>query len=39
MSQLLYNITVAVFEEIRDEWLDWMQEVQIPKVLKEGYGI
>lgn len=36
MSQLVYNITVAVSEDIRDEWLDWMQEVQIPKVLETG---
>ncbi len=36
MSQLVYNITIAVSEDIRDEWLEWMQEVQIPKVLETG---
>jgi len=36
MSQLVYNITIAVSEEIRDEWLEWMREVQIPKVLETG---
>ena len=36
MSQLVYNITTAVSEDIRDEWLEWMQEVQIPKVLETG---
>lgn len=39
MSQLVYNITIAVSEEIRDEWLDWMREVQIPKVLESGLFI
>ena len=36
MSQLVYNITIAVSEDIRDEWLDWMREVHIPKVLETG---
>jgi hypothetical protein len=36
MSHLVYNITIAVSEDIRDEWLDWMREVQIPKVLETG---
>jgi hypothetical protein len=36
MSQLVYNITIAVSEDIRDEWLEWMREVQIPKVLESG---
>jgi hypothetical protein len=36
MSQLVYNVTVAVSEDIRDEWLDWMREVQIPQALETG---
>ncbi len=36
MSQLVYNITIAVSEDIREEWLEWMSEVQIPKVLETG---
>jgi hypothetical protein len=36
MSQLVFNITIAVSEDIRDEWLEWMREVQIPKVLEAG---
>lgn len=36
MSQLVYNITTAVSEDIREEWLEWMQDVQIPKVLETG---
>jgi hypothetical protein len=36
MSQLVYNVTIAVSEDIRDEWLEWMREVQIPKVLESG---
>lgn len=36
MSQLVYNITIAVSEDVREEWLDWMRDVQIPKVLETG---
>jgi hypothetical protein len=26
MNQIVFNVTVAVSEQIRDEWLEWMRE-------------
>jgi hypothetical protein len=36
MNQIIYNVTVGVTPEIRDQWLQYMREVQIPRVLKTG---
>jgi alpha-amylase/alpha-mannosidase (GH57 family) len=36
---ILYNITVIMESEIHSDWLNWMQEKQIPKVLETGYFI
>lgn len=33
---LLYNVTLILEESAADEWLAWMQEVHIPKVLATG---
>lgn len=33
---LLYNVTFIVEESSASEWLDWMQQVQIPKILSSG---
>ena len=32
----LYNVTVKVDYDIHEDWLDWMQRVHIPDVLKTG---
>lgn len=34
---VLYNVTVGIDKEIEKEWLAWMKEVYIPKVMKTGY--
>ena len=31
---IIYNITANVSLEIVDKWLEWMQEVHIPHVMK-----
>lgn len=36
MSQIVYNVTAAVTEGIRDEWLRWMESVHIPRMLETG---
>ena len=36
MNQIIYNVTVAVSEEIKESWLEWMREVQIPRMLNTG---
>ncbi len=33
---ILYNVTVNVENSIVTEWLQWMQEVHIPEVMKTG---
>nr|WP_199082572.1 DUF4286 family protein [Pedobacter sp. ASV19] len=33
---LLYNVTFIVEEASGSEWLDWMQQVHIPKALATG---
>lgn len=32
----IYNVTINIDESIHDEWLSWMQEKHIPKVLETG---
>lgn len=36
MTDVIYNVTVNVSEEIHDEWIDWMRQVHIPEVLTCG---
>ena len=36
MSEIVYNVTVNVSDEVHDEWVAWMQEVHIPEVLATG---
>ncbi len=36
---ILYNVTVNVEQDIAVEWLKWMREEHIPKVLETGYFI
>jgi hypothetical protein len=33
---LIYNVTVGVDKSIETEWLKWMQESHIPKVMQTG---
>lgn len=33
---LLYNVTVIVDDANADEWLQWMKEFHIPKVMASG---
>jgi len=34
---IIYSVTVAIDESIHQEWLDWMKEDHIPKVMETGY--
>lgn len=36
---ILYNVTVNIDNDVREEWLRWMKEVHIPEVLKTGLFI
>jgi hypothetical protein len=34
---IIYNETVIIDESVHREWLSWMQQVHIPKVLATGH--
>jgi Domain of unknown function (DUF4286) len=34
---IIYNITVNVDNDVKDEWLHWMKSFHIPNVLATGY--
>ena len=36
---ILYNVTIIMESEIHNDWLNWMQEKQIPRVLETGYFV
>lgn len=33
---ILYNVTVNIDDEVREEWLTWMKQVHVPDVMKTG---
>lgn len=33
---ILYNVTINIDNEVKDEWLHWMKEIHIPEVLATG---
>ncbi|MEX0967592.1 MAG: DUF4286 family protein [Bacteroidia bacterium] len=33
---IIYNVTVQVEDEIKEDWLKWMQEKHIPAVMATG---
>ncbi len=33
---ILYNVTLNVDEEIKEEWLQWMKEIHLPEVMATG---
>jgi len=36
IRMIIYNVTVKVDLDVKDEWLDWMRKNHIPKVLSTG---
>jgi hypothetical protein len=32
----IYNVTINIAEDAHEEWLNWMQQIHIPDVLKTG---
>lgn len=34
---IIYNVTVNIENDVREEWLQWMKEKHIPDVMKTGY--
>ena len=33
MSKLVYNVTVKISKEEKDNWMEWMKQVHIPEVM------
>ena len=33
---IIYNITVNIEESVENEWLIWMKQIHIPKMMKTG---
>jgi len=33
---IIYNVTINIDNDVREEWLKWMRSVHIPDVLKTG---
>ena len=36
---IIYNVTVNIENDVREEWLQWMKQQHIPDVMKTGYFI
>ncbi len=36
---IIYNVTVNVENEIKDEWLHWMKTIHIPDVMQTGHFV
>ncbi len=34
---ILYNVTINVDDDIREEWLRWMKEEHIPEIMATGF--
>jgi hypothetical protein len=34
---IIYNVTVNIENDVREEWLQWMKTVHIPDVMNTGY--
>lgn len=36
MSEIFYNVTVSVSEDVHEDWLAWLKREHIPEVLTTG---
>ncbi|MBL7883838.1 MAG: DUF4286 family protein [Bacteroidia bacterium] len=36
---IIYNVTVNVENDVREEWLQWMKQKHIPDVMATGYFV
>ena len=36
---IIYNVTVNVENEIKEEWLHWMKTIHIPEVMDTGHFV
>ncbi len=36
---IIYNVTINIENDVKDEWLQWMKTVHVPEVLSTGYFV
>lgn len=36
---IIYNVTINIDNDVREEWLQWMKAAHIPEVMKTGYFV
>lgn len=34
---IIYNVTVNIENDVREEWLNWMKTVHIPEIMATGF--
>jgi len=34
---IIYNVTVNIENDVREEWLEWMKNIHIPEVMNTGH--
>lgn len=34
---IIYNVTINIENDVREEWLNWMKTVHIPEVMATGF--
>ncbi len=34
---IIYNVTINIENDVRDEWVQWMKTIHIPEVMRTGY--
>jgi hypothetical protein len=36
---IIYNVTINIENDVKEEWLEWMKTVHVPEVMRTGYFI
>ncbi len=36
---IIYNVTVNIENDVKEEWLNWMKTIHVPEVMQTGYFI
>ncbi|MBW7845306.1 MAG: DUF4286 family protein [Bacteroidia bacterium] len=36
---IIYNVTVNIEDDVRDNWVEWMKATHIPQVMATGYFV
>jgi len=36
---IIYNVTINIENDVKDEWLKWMKNIHIPEVMNTGFFV